>query len=43
MSQNNNNTTQGTQPPAPKVDKGSLQESIKSHEQAVKTNQIVKK
>jgi hypothetical protein len=45
MSQNNNNTTSQEKPkaPAPQVDKASLAESIKTHEAAKNTNQIVKK
>lgn len=40
---NNNTKQEQPKPTAPKVDKKELEQSIKSHEKAVKTNQIVKK
>jgi hypothetical protein len=44
MSQNNNDKKQEQpKPTAPKVDKKELEQSIKSHESAVKNNTIVKK
>jgi hypothetical protein len=43
MSQNNNTQSQEKPKEAPKVDKASLAQSIKTHETAKNTNQIVKK